>query len=125
MDAPVTRRELREELANYATRRELHEALDTWAGAIIDKITTQVTTQVTAQVTAQVTVAMDARFAEMRALIKTTETALIMRMDALLDPHHGVPERVSKLEAEELPARVRKLESKVFAPKRRTAKRAR
>jgi hypothetical protein len=36
---------------------------------------------------------------------------------ALLEPHDGVPERVTKLE--ELEPRVERLEAKVFAPKRR------
>ena len=116
MNAPVTRQELREELANYPTRQELRESLDDLAQRFDAKF-------------AAMLAAMDARFAEMRAdmhaLIKTTETVLIMRIDASLDPHRGVPERVTKLESEELPSRVRKLESKVFAPKGRTAKRAR
>jgi hypothetical protein len=44
-------------------------------------------------------------------------------MDSLLDPHRAIPERVNKLESDELPARVAKLERKVFAPKRRASKR--
>jgi len=39
-------------------------------------------------------------------------------MKALLDPHHGVPERVQALEAENLPARVAALESDAPPPKR-------
>jgi hypothetical protein len=87
------------------TRRELHESLDTWAGAIRAEIREA--------------------FTELRALILTVEERLIHRMDSLLDPHRSIPERVGKLEEQELPARVRKLESKVFAPKRRASKRTR
>jgi hypothetical protein len=39
---------------------------------------------------------------------------------AQLEPHNGVPERVTKLE-EELVPRVERLEVRVFAPKRRPA----
>ena len=42
-------------------------------------------------------------------------------MRALLEPHDGVPERVTKLE-EELVPRVERLEAQVFAPKRRGAR---
>ena len=122
MDHPVTRRELREELANHPTRQELreelanhptrqelHEALAVWAGALEERIVTGVTAQITAHTTAEIARHMTASEERIRA-----------DMRAMLDPHQGVPERVTGLEA-----RVERLETKALAPKRARRRRPR
>jgi hypothetical protein len=144
MDQPVTRRELREELAmtrrefreelaNYPTRTELHEALEAWGNTIMDRMdkrmdvrfaaqSAQLTTQLTAQLTTQLTTQLTAETARLSAHLSheiarhvtASEERLRSDMRAMLDPHHGVPERVTGLEA-----RVDRLEAKVLAPKRR------
>jgi hypothetical protein len=105
MDAPVTRREMYEALDTLALK--LNRRMDLLGDALLERI--------------------DSKFAELRgelrALILTTEEKLMHRMDSLLDPHRAIPERINKLESEELPLRVAKLERKVFAPKRRASKR--
>jgi hypothetical protein len=90
MDRPVTKRELREELAKYPTKQYLHEnfptkewvakAFEAWGAAILAE------------------------------LAKHTKTILeAMRHDvAVVDDKY-----------KDLPRRVKKLEAKVFAPKRR------
>jgi hypothetical protein len=91
MDAPVT-------------RREMHEALETWAAVIIDKLTTSLTTSLTAKMTA-----MEERL--MTALGRATrasEEELTTRVRVVDDQYR------------DLPARVTRLEAKVFAsPKRK------
>lgn len=84
------------------TRRELHEALEIW-GAILTK-------NITASVTASIN-------AEMARQIQASDERMRDYMGALLEPHDGVPERVTKLE--ELEPRVERLEARVFAPKPR------
>jgi hypothetical protein len=88
------------------TRRELHEALEIWGARLEDRITEKVTEKVTANVTATLSV-------EMARQIQASEERMRDFMRALMDPHHGVPERVMGLEA-----RVERLEAKVLAPKR-------
>ena len=144
MDAPVTRRELREELANlptreelakyptrddlrqelanYPTRKELHEALDIWGTELERRITANVTANVTASVTANVTANVTASLsaslsAEMARQFQAYDERMRDYTRALLEPHDGVPERVTKIEQELVP-RVERLEAKVFAPKR-------
>jgi hypothetical protein len=84
------------EMTEPVTRGEMHEALEIWAGAIVASV--------------------DRRFAEMRALVKTSETYILMRMEAMFDPHRSIPARVSAIEEAALPDRVGTLESRVFAP---------
>lgn len=106
------------DMTTPVTRGEMHEALEIWAGAIVDKLTTSLTTMLTTMI--------DARFAafaaEMRALVKTSERYVLDRVEAMFDPHRSLPERVGTLEEAALPERVSKLESKVFAPRRRASK---
>lgn len=106
------------------TRRELHEALETWAGAIISKLSSEMAAQLAAQ-GAELHAGLEAQRSETRALLDASENAIIDRMEAMLDPHATVPARVRSLEAERLPERVSRLEAKVFAPKRRASKTAR
>jgi len=80
------------------TRRELHEALEAWAAIL------------TANISASIT-------AEMARQFQAYDERNRDYMRALLEPHDGVPERVTKLE-EELVPRVEKLEARVFASKR-------
>jgi len=118
MDHPVTRRELREELANHPTRqelreelancptrKELHEALAVWGGALEERIVTRIMAHTTAEIARHVTASEERIRADMRAM---------------LDPHQGVPERVTGLEA-----RVERLETKALAPKRARRRRPR
>jgi hypothetical protein len=113
MDSPVT-------------RRELHESLETWSGAIISKLTSKLTEEIarsTDEVTMRVIAVLDDRVGKVEARlderVKGAELYIIGRMEAMLDPHRTVPERVERLEAHSLPERIRKLEAKVFPPKRR------
>jgi hypothetical protein len=131
MDAPVTRRELREELAKYPTRTELHEALATWAGALEERIVTRITAHTTAEITKHIAASeerMTARIgteiaaseermtAEIARHVTASEERIRADMHACFEPHDDVPERVTKVE--ELVPRVERLEAKVFAPKR-------
>ncbi len=103
------------------TRGELYEALENWAGAIIDKVMSGFR--------AELDTKFDTRFtsfaSEMRALVMTSERHILDRMEAMFDPHRSLPERVGKLEEAALPERVSTLEAKVFAPRRRASKSAR
>ena len=109
--APVTRSELREELAKFATKIELHEELekqdqrfdrklDLWGGALRAEIKQQ--------------------GGELRAEMKTMRSEIIQEMSWLLQ---GAVEQFqhSRTVTEpyrDLPARVTRLEAKVFPPKR-------
>lgn len=96
MDAPVT-------------RREMHEALEIWAGAIIEKVTESVMARVTALFEER-----DARLtAELTHQIKASADDTHRYIAALDDTYR------------DLPARVTRLENKVFAPKRKRATAAR
>jgi hypothetical protein len=101
------------DMTEPVTRGEMYEALEIWAGAIIAKLTTR----------------MDERFAEfgaeMRALVKTSETFMLTRLEALFDPHRAIPARVSALEEAALPERVSRIESRVFTPAATPRRRAR
>ncbi len=108
MDAPVT-------------RRELYETLDIWGGALLARIDAMFEKKFEKKFEEK----FEEKFSQLRALVLTLERSLIDRMDAIFDPHRGVPERVKALEEAELPARVSKLEARVFAPKRRASKTAR
>jgi hypothetical protein len=88
MDAPVT-------------RREMHEALETWAAVIIDKLTTAMK-------------AMETRLmGELARATKGSEEELTTRI------------RVVDEQYTDLPGRVTRLEAKVFAPVKRARARAR
>lgn len=100
MDAPVT-------------RREMHEALEIWAGAIIEKVTASVTESVMARV--------NALFEERDARL-TAELTHQIRASAA-DTHRYIAALDDKYR--DLPARVTRLETKVFAPKRKRATAAR
>lgn len=132
------------------TRREFHETLDVFVGAIMARIDAKFDEQ-----WSRVASRMDAKFeeqrvyideivdkkldekldekldaklgpfkAEMRSLILNVEESLKARMDSLLDPHRDIPDRVQRIEDEDLSRRVSKLETRVFAPKRRAPKTA-
>lgn len=91
MDAPVT-------------RRELHEALETWAGAIISRLETTLERFALKQDLA----AMEQRLMmELRRHTKASEIELAGRLVAV-DQQYT-----------DLPARVTRLEAKVFAPRKR------
>lgn len=112
------------------TRGELHEALETWGGALEARINARNEPRFAAidrrfeaidARFAAMQERMDARFDELRALIMTTATMLIDRMNAMWDPVRDLPGRVAKIEDAQLPERVTKLEARVFA-KRRASK---
>jgi len=111
MDAPVT-------------RREMHEALDNWAGAIIEKLSSVIRVaaadarrdlQTTRDEFRGELRATEKRLSdELRQHTKTSEGELATRLVAV-DKHY-----------QDLPGRVKRLEAKVFAPKpRRRARRSR
>ena len=107
LGAPVTRRYLvtrERDMTAPVTRCELHEALETWGGALEARA--------------------NARFDELRALIINTGETLFGRVKAMLDPVRDLPARVVQLEDSKLPERVSKLEARVFA-KRRASKASR
>ena len=93
MDAPVT-------------RREMHEALETWAGAIIARVTTEVITQTKALLNDVETRLMS----ELRQVVRGSEDELATRLVAIDQQYTDMPARVTKLEA------------KVFAPAKRKAR---
>lgn len=108
------------------TRGELHEALETWGGAIEARAEARFKAidqrfEAVDRRFAAMQERMDARFDELRALIMTTATMLIDRMNAMWDPIRDLPTRVSTIEDAKLPERVTKLEARVFA-KRRASK---
>jgi hypothetical protein len=97
MDAPVT-------------RRELHEALELWGGAI------------TAQLTAIIREMLEASEQRTKATIAATEQSLLAELKH--QTRGNTEDWSAKLttvddQYKDLPARVTRLEAKVFAPKRR------
>ena len=78
MDAPVT-------------RRELHNALEIWVGALSKQITQDVITQVKAL--------LNVLEDELRAGMRGIEDALGTRLGAFQEHYKDVPGRVSRLEA--------------------------
>ena len=92
MAAPLTRGELREELAKLEQRFDLK--LEVWGGALADRITK-----------------LEKRFEHLLS------TELARHTNAILEALQG---RVSVIDEKyaDLPGRVAKLERKVFAPKR-------
>ena len=87
MDAPVTRRELRDELAKYPTRTELHEALATWGGALEERIVTRITAHTTAEITKQITASEERMTARMGTEIARHVAASEERMSAEIARH--------------------------------------
>jgi hypothetical protein len=124
MDAPVT-------------RREMHQALELWAGAIIEKVTASVTENVTASVTEKVTEKLTAMVAaserRLTAMVAASERRLSAAMVAMEERLMTELGRATRASAEELasritvvdeqyrdlPTRVSRLEAKVFAPAKR------
>ncbi len=95
------------------TRRELHEALDLWAGAIISRMDAQFashTAQMTAQMTALIEASEARQLGELARHVQASEERLRVYIGALDDKYKDLPPRVAALER------------KVFAPKRRVAK---
>lgn len=106
------------------TRGELHEALETWAGAIIAKLTADLTAKFTVAITEAIeanNVKLTAKFTE---AIAASEQRMIHRMDVEIARHTktSADDVVSRIAAlfdpfRDLPARVSRLEAVVFAPK--------
>jgi hypothetical protein len=97
MDAPVT-------------RREMHEALETWGGAIIERLTSSLTRLIVAseqRMTAAM-VAMEGRLMnELGRATRASEAELTTRIKVVDEQYTDLPGRVTRLEA------------KVFAPPKR------
>ena len=73
------------------TRGEMHEALETWAGAIISRFTVAI---------AEAIEASERRIlSEVGRHIRASNEELRAHMSALLEPHVDIPPRVAKLEA--------------------------
>lgn len=96
------------------TRRELHEALDLWGGAIMSRMDAMFAAQ-TAHLTAHLDARMDARFAateqrlsaELARHVQASEERLRVFIAALDEKYSDLPPRVAALEG------------KVVGPKRR------
>jgi hypothetical protein len=97
MAKPVTRAELRAELAKYPTktflRKELakyatKQDLEAWGHALHDSLSRKIVTEVAAQVGAQI-----AHFAK---VIQESTRQLFIALD---DKYKDLPERVARLEA--------------------------
>jgi hypothetical protein len=89
MDAPVT-------------RREMHEALEVWARAVIDRMTARTTSIVEVAVAAMRSAvqASEHRLTdELRRHTKASEDELTSRLTVIDDKYKDLPARVSKLEA--------------------------
>lgn len=94
------------------TRRELHEALDLWAGAILSQ--------------------MSAQFAQADARFAAMEQRISQRLSEEMSRHIRASEENTRTliaalddKYRDLPPRVTRLETKVFAPKRRRVAKAR
>ena len=92
MSKPVTRGELREELAKYPTREEVDRKFDLMLGAILARF--------------------DSFARELRELrtemgqgFRAMEESLIARMTAMQEPYLDLPRRVARLEAKVFPPR--------------------
>lgn len=93
MSQPVTRGELREELAKYPTREEADRKFDRFLGAIMRRF--------------------DERFdrfarelrADLGRDLRALEESLIARMTAMQEPYLDLPRRVTRLEAKVFPPR--------------------
>jgi hypothetical protein len=121
MSTPVTRAELREELARYPTKAELHEALarsdatfdtklDLWGGALLARMA-ELETRLRVERRAD----LDRFGRELRAEIhlefatqlRSFEEFTRSMIVAINEPYRDLPPRVTRLE------------NKVFAPKRK------
>jgi hypothetical protein len=67
-------------------------------------------------------VLLESRMAELPALFKTMEMTFLSNVQSMLEPQQSIPERLRHLADAALPERLRKLEAKVYAPKRRASK---
>jgi hypothetical protein len=126
MDKPVTRRELREELADYPKRQEL----ETWGGALNAKIDATASrldakiealgSRLDAKIDAlrhDMTARFDASSREMAATFDALSLELARHANRILD---STREMVGVIDEKynDLPRRVTTLEAKVFPPKR-------
>lgn len=94
------------------TRRELHEALDIWAGAIMSQMSAQLSAQLAAQtahLTAEIAASEQRYRDELARHVRASEENMRTWIAGLDDKYRDLPPRVSKLEA------------KVFAPRRKQA----
>ena len=129
MDAPVTRRELREELAKLPSREDLakhptredlakHPTREELREVLREEFANYPTRTELHETLGIWAAELERRIsAEMARLFGAYDERMRDYTRALLEPHDRVPERVTKLE--ELEPRVERLEAKVFAPKRR------
>jgi hypothetical protein len=90
------------------TRRELHEALDIWAGAIMSQMSAQLAAQ-TAHLTAEIAASEQRYRDELARHVRASEKNMRTWIAGLDDKYRDLPARVSKLEV------------KVFAPRRKRA----
>jgi hypothetical protein len=125
MDAPVT-------------RREIIDALDNWAGAIIERVTTTLTTTLTTTFTTAMA-AMEARLGlritamgeamiamegGLRGEMRAMEGRLMHELGrATRGSEEELTTRIKVVDEQykDLPPRVQRLEAKVFAPPKRRA----
>lgn len=123
MDAPVTLRQLREELRQFVTRTELQTELETFGeklearlearleakfDAKLEKIRREIVLDIGEEMARQIRAGQE----ETRAWLRTLD-----------DQYRDLPKRVTTIEASELPSRVEKLEAAVFAPPPRKRRR--
>lgn len=86
MDAPVT-------------RREMHDALGLWRGAIMHDIVTQVVPDIITQVKALLQILKDELLTELRGQTRGNAQELEDRLAKSDEPYRDLPARVSRLEA--------------------------
>ena len=95
MSSPVTRAELREELASLEQRFD--KKLDLWGGALLHR--------------------MNAEISTLRAEMSTMGSALRREIQGAFEDFHQAIRNLNE-PYQDLPGRVTKLEAKVFPPKR-------
>src|SRR5439155_16480056 len=103
----ATKAELREELKQYATKADLERALEIWAGALRAELASKAElAEFKSDVTAQLASVRADVIAEIRTLTLAVQESTATHFTVLDDKYR------------DLPARVTRLESKVFPPRR-------
>jgi len=115
MDAPVTRRELRDELRQF--KSELKTELKTE----LSELKSELKSELTASITKSVVLAVGE---EMARQIRAGQEETRAWLRTLDDQYRDLPKRVTTIEASELPSRVAKLEAAVFSPPRKRRRKA-
>ena len=122
---PETRGELRQELRALEDRTD--KKLEVLRLSLIQDLTREVTRAVMEKMSAEMDRQFEERMqrlrrdlgAEIAHHIRASEERMVAHFRALDDKFGDLPKRVANLEQEQLPARVTRLETAVFPPKRK------